>query len=91
MENERKKYTFYKDEKVTTWMRTPFEIVADNQEDANNLAKKFVEDGETDLLGWEEIDGLSMEIMSVEENGGESTVEIRTMGEDVIHENGHNS
>lgn len=37
-----KKFTFYKDEKITIWERTAFIVEAKSQEEAEKLAKKAV-------------------------------------------------
>ena len=49
-------------------------------------AKEFFDKGNTSDLPWEQYDGTT-ELMSVEENGGESVTEIYTdMGEIVYHD-----
>ena len=68
-------FDFYLDTKVTTWYRTPFEIEANSLEEAKELAIKFVEDTHHSEIPWEQVDE-TIEIMSVKENGGESTEEL---------------
>jgi hypothetical protein len=46
-------YRFFIDEKVTAWRRTEFTIQADTEEQANEQAKKFVENEEHFLLSGE--------------------------------------
>jgi len=70
-----KTFDFYLDTKVTTWYRTPFEIEAETLEEAQALAIKFVENDHHSELSWEHIDG-TIEKMSLEDNGGESTDEL---------------
>ena len=70
-----KTFDFYLDTKVTTWYRTPFEIEAETLEEAQAQAIKFVENDHHSELSWEHIDD-TIEKMSVEDNGGESTDEL---------------
>jgi hypothetical protein len=70
-----KTFDFYLDTKVTTWYRTPFEIEADSLEEAKQKAIEFVKDDEHSSISWEQIDETT-EVMSVDENGGESTEEL---------------
>ena len=70
-----KTYDFYLDTKVTTWYRTPFEIESNSLEEAKELAIKFVENTHHSEIPWEQVDE-TIEIMSVKENGGESTEEL---------------
>ncbi len=70
-----KTFDFYLDTKVTTWYRTPFEIEANSLEDAKQKAIEFIKDDEHSSISWEQIDETT-EVMSVDENGGESTEEL---------------
>jgi len=70
-----KSFDFYLDTKVTTWYRTPFEIEADSLEEAKQKAIEFVKDDEHSSISWEQIDETT-EVMSVDENDGESTEEL---------------
>jgi hypothetical protein len=70
-----KTFDFYLDTKVTTWYRTPFEIEANSLEEAKQKAIEFVKDDEHSSISWEQIDETT-EVMSVDENGGESTEEL---------------
>lgn len=70
-----KTYEFYLDSKVTDWYRTPFEIEANSLEEAKELAIKFVENDHHCEIPWEQVD-CTIEPMSVEENGNQSTEEL---------------
>jgi predicted ATPase len=83
-------FDFYVDQKVTAWYRTHFEIKADSFEEAKKKALEFYEQGNTCELPWEEYEG-TIELMSVEENGGASVTEIYTdMGQMVYHDGNKN-
>lgn len=69
------KFNFHLDQKVTTWMRTEFEIEAETMELAVKIAKEKYESGDLYDIRWEEIAGVK-EIMEVGENGGEPTEEL---------------
>jgi outer membrane protein assembly factor BamE (lipoprotein component of BamABCDE complex) len=81
-----KTFDFMFDQKVTTWYRTPFEIEAKTFEEAKELAIKFVKEGEHESIGWEQVDEV-IEFMSVEENDGQPTEELRTDDFDGIWDN----
>jgi hypothetical protein len=71
-----KTFDFYVDTKVTTWMRTKFEIEANSEEEAKQLAINFHHiESNTSSIAWEE-NMDTQEPMSVEENGGEPTEEL---------------
>ena len=70
-----KTFDFFLDQKVTTWMRTPFSVDAENVEEAKQLAIEKFKSGELDEIEWEEIDGVK-EVLEPSENDGESTAEI---------------
>ena len=80
--------TFYfsLDTKVTDWYRTDFEIEANSQEEANELAIKFVKERQHDTIGWEQLDN-ALENLSVGDNGGQPTEELRTDEFDEIWDN----
>lgn len=69
------KFNFYLDQKVITWMRTNFSIEAESPEIARQKAVDFVKEGNTIELPWDEVMDTK-EIMSLKDNGGESTEEI---------------
>lgn len=69
------KFNFYLDEKVTSWYRTPFEVEANNIEDARALAIEKSNNGELDELEWGQVDDTVVK-MELEDNNGFSTVEI---------------
>ena len=68
-------FDFYLDEKVTTWMRTKFEVGAKNKTEAKKKAIEMYLKGELDLLGWDEVEEVK-ERMSVIDNDGMSTAEL---------------
>jgi hypothetical protein len=70
-----KTFNMFLDQKVTTWMRTEFEVEAETIEEAKKLAIEQYKDGDLDEISWDEVDGCK-EIMTVEENDGFSTAEI---------------
>lgn len=70
-------FNFNLDTKVTTWMRTPFEIEADTLEEAKQKAIEFHKQGNTGSIGWDEIMD-AQEPMTLEENDGQSTEELFT-------------
>lgn len=80
------KFNFFLDQKVTTWMRTDFEIEAESMEEAIRIAKEKYETGDLDEISWEEIDGVK-EIMEVGDNGGQSTAEIYNEDGNLIFDN----
>ena len=73
-----KTFEFFLDQKVTTWMRTEFEVKANDLNEAVKIAKEKLENGDLDDIGWQEIDGVK-EILEPKDNGGESTAEIYQM------------
>ena len=81
-------FEFYLDQKVTTWMRTPFEIEAKSLKEAKQKAIEFHKAGKTSSVGWEEVEGGIQEPMTVEENDGWSTEELFFEDGTNIWENG---
>jgi hypothetical protein len=77
-------FHFEFDQKITTWMRTPFTIVASNIDDAKEKAIEFVKEGRTEELPWNEIEGVR-EVMSYEENFNNPTEELIINGETIYH------
>ena len=75
-----KTYDFFLDQKVTTWMRTEFEVQANTFNEAVQIAKEKLQRGDLDDIGWEEIMDTK-EVLRPEENGGESTEELYNMNE----------
>jgi hypothetical protein len=82
-----KVFNFYFDQKVTNWMRTNFEIEADTEEEAQKLAIKFVEEGKTEEIGWDEVEGV-ITPMDITDNDGDSTQEIYFEDGSMIYQNG---
>jgi hypothetical protein len=79
-------FSFYLDQKVTTWMRTNFEIDAVDEEDAKLKAIKFSKGNEISELPWDEVMDTK-EIMSVDDNGGEPTEELFKADGELINGN----
>lgn len=86
------KFNFYQDRKVTCWERTHFEVKAESYEDAVSIVKSWHGD---DVLSFEDddkvfiIDGEILyetsESLSVEDNGGNPTIEVFAKnGENII-------
>lgn len=75
-------FNFYLDTKITTWMRTPFEIEANTLEEAKQKAIEFHKQGKTEDIAWEENPDFQ-EFISVEENYGQPTEEIYYKDDDV--------
>jgi hypothetical protein len=70
-----KTFNMYLDRKVTTWMRTDFEVEAETIEEAKKLAIEKFKNGDLDELPWDEVDETKEEMLP-EENGGFSTAEL---------------
>ena len=75
-----KTFDFHLDQKVTTWMRTEFEIKANDLNEAVKIAKEKFHRGDLEDIAWQEIDGLN-EVLQPSDNGGEPTSEIYYMDE----------
>jgi len=73
-----KTFEFFYDQKVTTWMRTDFEVKAKDLNEAVKIAREMYERGDLDELNWEEI-METKEVLQPEDNGGESTAELYNM------------
>jgi len=73
-----KTFEFFLDQKVTTWMRTDFEVKANDLNEAVKIAKQMYEDGDLEQISWEEIMDTK-EVLQPSGNGGESTAEIYNM------------
>ena len=73
-----KTFEFFLDQKVTTWMRTEFEVKANDLNEAVKIAKEKLENGDLDDIGWQEIDGTK-EVLQPSDNGGETTAELYNM------------
>ena len=82
-----KTFNFYLDQKVTTWYRTNFEVEAETLEEAEKKAIQLYEKGELDDISWEQIDGTN-ELMTIDENGGDTTAEIYIENGTLVFENG---
>lgn len=75
-----KTFDFFLDQKVTTWMRTEFEIKANDLNEAVKIAKEKLENGDLEDIGWQEIMDTK-EVLQPKDNGGESTAEMYNMNE----------
>jgi D-mannonate dehydratase len=75
-----KTFEFFLDQKVTTWMRTDFEVKANDLNEAVKIAKQMYDDGDLEGVSWEEIMDTK-EVLQPKDNGGESTAEIYNMNQ----------
>lgn len=82
-----KVFDFYLDQKVTNWYRTKFKIEAETEEEAQKMAIRFVKEGKTEEIGWDEVEGV-ITPMDVTDNDGFSTEEIYFEDGSIIHQNG---
>jgi hypothetical protein len=73
-----KTFEFFLDQKVTTWMRTDFEVKANDLNEAVKIAKQMYEDGDLEQISWEEIMDTK-EVLQPKDNGGETTAELYNM------------
>ena len=75
-----KTFEFFLDQKVTTWMRTEFEVKANDLNEAVKIAKQMYDDGDLENVSWEEIMDTK-EVLQPSDNGGQSTAEIYNMNQ----------
>jgi len=75
-----KTFEFFLDQKVTTWMRTEFEVKANDLNEAVKIDKQMYDDGDLEGVSWEEIMDTK-EVLQPSDNGGESTAEIYNMNQ----------
>ena len=75
-----KTFEFFLDQKVTTWMRTDFEVKAKDLNEAVKTAKEMFNRRDLENIAWQEIDDTK-EVLKPSDNGGESTAEIYNMNE----------
>ena len=73
-----KTFEFFLDQKVTTWMRTEFEVKANDLNEAAKIAKQMYDDGDLENVSWEDIMD-TYEVLQPSENGGETTAELYNM------------
>ncbi len=86
-------FSFYQDREVTCWERTRFGLTAESYEEAVALVKSWqgeealcFEDNEKVIITDGETLYDTSESLSVEENGGKSTIEVfADNGEDIIN------
>jgi hypothetical protein len=81
-------FNFSLEEKVTIWKKTEFSVEAKTLEEAKKLAIKFHNEGNTEEIGWETIEGTE-ESMFPSRNNNLPTVEIYH-DEDVIWDDTNN-
>ena len=81
-------FNFYLDQKVTTWMRTNFEVEAESFEEAVKKANEMYESGKLNDIGWDEVDSTK-ETMDTKENDGYSTEELYYEDGNLIYQNGN--
>ena len=75
-----KTFEFFLDQKVTTWMRTEFEVKANDLNEAVKIAKQMYDAGDLEGVSWEEIMDTK-EVLQPSDNGGESTAELYNMND----------
>ena len=73
-------FEFYVDQKVTTWMRTEFEVEANDLNEAVKIAKEKFHRGDLDEIAWHEIMDTK-EVLQPKDNGDETTAEIYNMND----------
>ena len=73
-----KTFEFFLDQKVTTWMRTEFEVKANDLNEAVKIAKDMYDRGDLVDIDWQEIMDTK-EVLQPSDNGGESTAELYNM------------
>jgi D-mannonate dehydratase len=80
-------YNFYLDQKVSTWMRTDFEIKAESYSKAVVLAREKAKSGTLDEEGWSEVD-FTQELLSTKDNGNQSTEELySSINSELLYDN----
>ena len=73
-----KTFEFFLDQKVTTWMRTEFEVKANDLNEAVKIAKDMYDRGDLVDIDWQEIMDTK-EVLQPKDNGGETTAELYNM------------
>lgn len=73
-----KTFEFFLDQKVTTWMRTEFEVKANDLNEAAKIAKEMYDRGDLEDIDWQEIMDTK-EVLQPRDNGGETTAELYNM------------
>ena len=84
-----KTFNFYEDEKVTIWNRTYFKVEAETQEEANEKVLEAIKNGDVSGFKYTISEYIydTVEELSVEENLGNSTIEIYNEVQELIYEN----
>ena len=75
-----KTFEFFLDQKITTWMRTEFEVKATDLNEAVKIAKEKLDRGDLDEISWEEVMDTK-EVLQPKDNGNECTAEMYYMNE----------
>ena len=73
-----KTFEFFLDQKVTTWMRTEFEVKANDLNEAVKIAKEKFTNGDLEDIDWQEIMDTK-EVLQPSDNGDETTAELYNM------------
>lgn len=83
-------FSYYFDEKVALWNRNYFTVDAETKEEADQIAKDYILekdiDWEIDITFSEYLYDTSSNL-SVEENGGEPTLELFTDEDELLYVN----
>ena len=79
-----KTFNFYEDEKVTIWNRTYFKVEAETQEEANEKVLEAIKNGDVSDFKYTTSEYI---YDTVEENYGNSTIEIYNTENELIYEN----
>lgn len=85
------KYKYYVDTKYTMWDRNHYEIEANSQEEADELAKKLADNEERQMTDFHiETEPLydTFEEITPDENNGYSTAEVYREDGEIIIQNG---
>lgn len=83
-------FSYYFDEKVAIWNRNHFTVDAESKEEADQIAKDYILekdiDWDIDITFSEYLYDTSSNL-SVEENGGEPTLELYTDEDELLYVN----
>ena len=84
-----KTFNFYQYEKVTIWNREHFTVEAETQEEANQKVLEAIENGDISDFKHTTSEYIyeSVEELSVDENSGNSTIEIYNTENELIYQN----
>ena len=84
-----KEFKFQIDRKHTVWVREDVEVKASNEEEAKRKIIDLMVSGEIDdlLNSFSMVEG-SLELMNIEDNGGDPTEEILYEGDTIYYNDG---